>query len=509
VREHATGTVTVHDLPNGDRLISVDGVDVAGRDFMLRTTQKLQGYLPLLLHPHPKKVAQIGFGCGETARVGLELGVPQYTVVEICPAVFPAGDFFRDLNHGANRDPRIRRVIMDGKNFMRLTGERFDVIMNDSIYPGSNGSSALYTVDHFRQCREHLAPGGLFSCWTPLDLRPSEMRMILRSFQEVFPHSSLWIASNCVNKNGVIIGTREPLRIDFQRIKALCERPAIREDLKAIAIENVLDLLDCHMLDAEAIRDFAGDAPINSDNRPLLEFSCARKLPWRLRLRADLAALTLHRASVLPKIVRFADPEKDRAALQRRFEATTHIFRAQIAQLALQPKLRRAELDAALRANPGEIHVGTLEAEVARQIADLERLLQDQPGNPTLQQRLADKYYVTLNYAAAAPLYRQLTQRAPAHSDGPFIRLAEIEFSRGRASEAEEILRAALRYWPRSPEVYDRLAGLHLRAGRIAQARKAIQQALQLDPDNPVYRDHRQRIEAARSAAKRPLPPAD
>jgi spermidine synthase len=498
VREHATGTVTVHDLPNGDRLISVDGVDVAGRNFMLRTTQKLQGYLPLLLHPHPEKVAQIGFGCGETARVGLEFGVPHYTVVEICPAVFAAGEFFRDLNHGAHRDPRIRRIIMDGKNFMRLTGERFDVIMNDSIYPGSNGSSALYTVDHFRQCREHLAPGGLFSCWVPLDLRPSEMRMILRSFLEVFPHASFWIASNCVNKNGVIMGTREPLRIDFQRVKALCERPALREDLRAIAIENVLDLLDCHMLDAGALRAFVDDAPLNSDDHPRLEFSCARKLPWRLRLRTDLAALTLHRASVLPKVVHFADPEKDRAGLERRFKATTHIFRAQIAQLALQPKLRRAEMDAARKVNPGEIHVGTIEAEVTREITDLKRLLRMYPGDATLQQRLADAYYVTLDYGAARPLYRRLTQNAPAYSDGPFVRLAEIEFNQGNAQEAEQILRRALRYWPRSPEVYDRLAGIHLRAGRLAPARAAIQRAVQLAPDNPIYRAHQQRIQAAR-----------
>jgi spermidine synthase len=39
-----TGTVTVHDLPDGDRLIAIDGIDVAGVDLMLRTTQKLQAY---------------------------------------------------------------------------------------------------------------------------------------------------------------------------------------------------------------------------------------------------------------------------------------------------------------------------------------------------------------------------------------------------------------------------------------------------------------------------------
>lgn len=159
IREHSTGTVTVHDLPNGDRLIAVDGVDVAGLDFMLRTTQKLQGYLPLCLHPNPRRLVQIGFGSGETARVGMEFGVPEYTVVDICPAIFEAASLFSEINHGSDRDPRIHRTTMDGKNFALLSGEKFDLIMNDSIFPGSSGSSALYTYDHFLHCRQRLAKG--------------------------------------------------------------------------------------------------------------------------------------------------------------------------------------------------------------------------------------------------------------------------------------------------------------------------------------------------------------
>ena len=35
----------------------------------------LQGYIPMVLHPNPRRVAQIGFGSGETTRVGLEYGI--------------------------------------------------------------------------------------------------------------------------------------------------------------------------------------------------------------------------------------------------------------------------------------------------------------------------------------------------------------------------------------------------------------------------------------------------
>ena len=65
VNEHSTGTVTIHEYLYGDRMICIDNISVAGTDYMLRTTQKLQGYIPFILHPDPKRVVQIGFGSGE------------------------------------------------------------------------------------------------------------------------------------------------------------------------------------------------------------------------------------------------------------------------------------------------------------------------------------------------------------------------------------------------------------------------------------------------------------
>ncbi len=495
-KEHSTGTVSVHDLPNGERLIAVDGVNVAGLDFMLRATQKRQGYISLCLHPQPKKVVQIGFGSGETARVGLAFGVEQYTVVEICPAIFDASPGFEAINNGSYRDPRLRKVIMDGKNFALLSNEKFDLIMNDSIYPGSSGSSALYTYDHFLHCRERLAPGGLFSCWVPLDLRPREMRMILKSFQAVFPHTSFWIASNCVNKNGLILGSLEPLQIDFARLKERLERPAIRTDLAAIEMHDVYDFLDCFMCDAASIRRMVRDDPLNTDDQPRLEFSCALRPPWELRLQADLAMLTSFRAPVTPSVVNFTDPQKDRDELTRRYEATTHVFKAQVAQLAGLPKVRRNEMDQALQANPGEAHVRSNEAELAREIQDLHRLAADYPGAPIFRLRLADKLYMALRFPEAADLFEQLLNagKQPANA---FVHLAEIRFHFNQIAEAEQILRQCLVLWPDSAEAHDRLGGVCLKSHRLDEAWLHLKEALRLEPGNPLYQAHRDELEKA------------
>ena len=497
IKEHTTGTVTVHDLPNGDRLLSVDGIDVAGLDFMLRSTQKLQGYIPLCLHPSPRRVVQIGFGSGETARVGLEFGVSEYTVVEICPAIFDAGRFFEAINHGSYQDPRVRRVIMDGKNFARLSGEKFDVVMNDSTYPGSSGSSALYTVDHFRNCRERLAEGGLLSSWVPFDLRPSELRMILQSFQQVFPHTSFWMATNCVNKHALILGSLSPLRVDLARLQAVVSRPDIAADLKGIAINDAYDLLDCHICDEDAIRELVKSDPVNSDDRPRLEFSCAIPVPQEGSLGYVLAMLAACHSPVAPYVGNFGNEARDRAELARRFRATDHILQAQVAQLTGHPKARERQLDLAREANLGEAHVESCEAELQREIRDLQAALADRPGNQALMLRLADKLFAASRHAEAAQLYEPLVSLGTPPPDWAFVRLAEIRYWSGDAASAESLLVRCLALWPRSAEAHDRLAAVCLRSGRLDQAQQHIAQAVRLAPWNPLYQAHQKQITAA------------
>ncbi|RLI07504.1 hypothetical protein DRO42_07970 [Candidatus Bathyarchaeota archaeon] len=490
VREHPTGTVSVHDLPGLDRLIAVDGVNVAGTDFMLRTTQKLQGYIPLMLHPNPRKVVQIGFGSGETTRVGLSFGVPDYTVVEICPAVFEAGPLFEEINKGSYREPRLKKVIMDGKNFAFLSKDKFDIVMNDSIYPGSRGSSALYTVDHFRNCRKRLLPGGLFSCWVPLDLRPLEFRMILRSFIEVFPHASVWVASNCLNKHSLFLGTLERLKIDFRHLQRVMNRPQVARDLAEIAMFNPYDILDCFVLDEEAIRKLAQGVPPNTDNMPRLEFSCAIREPWEISLQKVLSLLAKYRTPVKPYVVNVPNPEE----LDRRYRATNMIFRAQVAQLAGVPEVRRKYYREALRINPGEVHVKTCEQELAREIQQLRTVISAFPNLTVLRLRLAEKLWISENYREAAQIYESLIKKFPPPGEIAFIRLAQILFREGKRREAEDILKRCLYLYPDSAEAHDKLAGIYHRMGRRKEALKHIERALRIAPQNRLYQRHKEAI---------------
>ena len=75
-----------------DRVISINGVNVAGTNPVLRATQKLQAHLPLFLHQAPRSVLQIGFGSGGTCySVSLHQEVESIDVVELNPDILEGG----------------------------------------------------------------------------------------------------------------------------------------------------------------------------------------------------------------------------------------------------------------------------------------------------------------------------------------------------------------------------------------------------------------------------------
>jgi spermidine synthase len=486
IKDDATGTVTVHDLPDGDRLIAVDGVDVAGVDLMLRTTQQLQAYAPLLVHGNPRKVLQIGFGSGETSGVGLAFGVEQYSIVEICPGVFEAGKFFEQINRGSYKDPRLRKIIMDGKNFVKLTGETFDVIMNDSTYPGTTGSSALYTYDHFRQCRERLNSGGVLSCWVPLDLRPEDFTIIVRSFQAAMPHCSLWMVNNCLNKHAVLLGTLSPMRIDFQRVRELVERPDISADLAQINIHSVYELLDCFVAGEEGLQKIGGDGPLHTDDRPALEFGTAIKRDNEGCWLAVLGAMSRNHSRVSDAVVNIGKTEPEsqhvKDTLERYFAGTRHALRGLVAMLQGDPDAVNGEFEAALKVNPEDRDIESCLHELQGEIQSLLKAVEQTPQQASLRLRLAKKYFLLRDYEHAVEHYSRLVELEPDNIGGwnnlgiCYNRLDQLD----RAIWAFENV---IKRNPEWPPVYLNLALVHEKRQDLAAASRALERAVLIATD--------------------------
>jgi spermidine synthase len=542
-----TGTVTVHDLPDGDRLIAVDGVDVAGVDLMLRTTQKLQAYAPLLVHENPQDVVQIGYGSGETCGIGLAFGTARYTIVDICPGVFRAGPFFREINRGSYDNPRLRKVLMDGKNFIKLTREKFDVIMNDSTYPGTTGSSALYTYDHFRACRDHLKPGGVLSCWVPLDLRPQDFQIIVRSFQKAMPHSSLWMVNNCLNKHSVLLGTLGPTQLDLRRMAAVMGRGEVAEDLRGINIFSVYDFVNCLVVDEAGLRKLGGGGPLHTDDRPHLEFGATIKRDVNTCWRGVIDAIATFHSPLQPYVTNAValpdqtDPPP--TILQQYYLGTGYTLRGVVGMLQGDPEIMHPAFEMAKKANPRNRDVDSILAELDGEITALENEIRAGAQAVELRSRLAQKYLLLQRYEQAAQQYgaylasrpddasvwnnlgvcykglSQWEQAAEAFERAlqrdarllpAYANLAEVHEQQGDLPGAATVLRRLLPRLPRTGQAntYDALARLYFLQKQYDLALQHLDKAIELAAADPSLRqEFLQKKQRVLERAKAPGPP--
>jgi spermidine synthase len=169
--------------------------------------EKMLGALPLAACPRARDVLVIGLGTGITLGACAASPAPERIVcVEINPAVAAASRYFDRWSGAPLDDPRVRFRRDDGRSYVLATDERFDVITSDPIHPWTKGSSALYTVEHFRRCARLLRPGGVMAQWLPLyQLSPDDYFTVVNSFARAFPRVGLWFSG----RDTVLLGKRD------------------------------------------------------------------------------------------------------------------------------------------------------------------------------------------------------------------------------------------------------------------------------------------------------------
>ncbi len=145
------------------------------------------GYLPVVIHPNPKKVAIIGFGSGgtlyaasqseKTERIDcFEISSNQYKLVSKY-----GGDVDDNLVNGLYEDPRIVMHIKDGRKALLNSNDKYDVIEADALRSDSPYSGNIYSVEYFELIKSRLNAKGFAVSWAPTD-------RVTNSFAKVFPH---------------------------------------------------------------------------------------------------------------------------------------------------------------------------------------------------------------------------------------------------------------------------------------------------------------------------------
>ncbi|RMH50109.1 MAG: spermine synthase, partial [Zetaproteobacteria bacterium] len=192
--EDAVNVTHVVQRPDGQRLLLADlqRMDAAS-DPTSVAVQKNQARLPLLFHPHPRRVLFLGLGTGITAAGSLPWPGLERTAVELSPgAIRAAGGWFRPVNGGVV--DRLRIVHDDVRRFLRRDRRRYDVIVGDLFHPDMAGRGALLSLEQFRRVRRRLAPGGIFVQWIALNqFDVANLRVMFATFRRVFPHGLLFV----------------------------------------------------------------------------------------------------------------------------------------------------------------------------------------------------------------------------------------------------------------------------------------------------------------------------
>jgi len=276
VRESVNETLVVTEQKIFGRTISrtlwTNGFSMSATSVDGQRYMRLMAHLPLLLTDAPSRVLLICYGVGSTlAGICSHPQVESIDVVEISPQVLAADVFFRDFNGGSLDDPRVSTYIADGRNFLLGGANRYDVITLEPPPPTHAGVVNLYSREFYQLCRRRLREDGLFCQWLPANQMPyKECLSLIRSFCEVFPHSSLWFGAGA---DLLLVGGTSPLSLSLPALKARFAAAAVSADLEAVGVQNVYQLLALLNAGPERLRRLVEKVRPTTDDLPLIEYA--------------------------------------------------------------------------------------------------------------------------------------------------------------------------------------------------------------------------------------------
>jgi spermidine synthase len=234
------------------------------------------------LHPAPRQALFLGVGSGVTSGSAALDPSLQVDAVDLLPEVIAASSHFTKDLDGPQPNPRLHLLTADARRYVRTTAKRYDLIVSDNFHPARSGAGALYTVEHFTAVRAALAGDGVFCQWLPLhQLDIASLRSIVHSFVAVYPQARALLATNSLDTPVIgLIGTKDAQGIDpahlqnLARIRLQTAAPELQ--LVTFGLLDEFAFLGSFIADPQALVQFAGVAPLNTDDQPIVAYRAPR-----------------------------------------------------------------------------------------------------------------------------------------------------------------------------------------------------------------------------------------
>jgi spermidine synthase len=291
---HHEDTVASVDVTGGSprsRSLYINGTNIT----RLTIVTKLLAYVPKAARPNASTMLSICFGMGTTYRSAITLGL-HTTAVDLDPTEPSVMSwFYPDASQYLN-NPLGQVVINDGRNYVRLSDKKYDIIAIDSPPPiWSAGAVVLLTQEFYQEAAQRLNPGGILATYLPLQPAPIQ-KMILRTFRSVFPYMTVVYEPHNNPGGDYILGSQAPITFSPAALQATFGSPAAQADLAGapdFPVEStawwVAKIPASVRMTNNQVNAFTGPGPLLTDDRPLTEYfmladSDPRAEPLPLRL---------------------------------------------------------------------------------------------------------------------------------------------------------------------------------------------------------------------------------
>jgi spermidine synthase len=242
--------------------------------------QIMAAHLPMLLHPEAKDILVVGIGAGQAPGRFLYYDINSLDCIDLesrVPDVVQKHFSAEWLN-----DPRTHVTIEDGNNYLRNINRTYDLISVEVGQIFRPQVSSFYNVEFYRNAQKRLAKDGIISQFLPVGFFTEEqLNSVIKTFITVFPRSTLWY--NRYSELILIGSVDSDLAIRRRGVEVLRKNRQVVADLffgYPGTEEHFLNkpevLAASFLMGPQALSRISANAPILSDDRPILEYGTAR-----------------------------------------------------------------------------------------------------------------------------------------------------------------------------------------------------------------------------------------
>ena len=472
--------------------VYVDNDEIVDASRRGSASHHIIAHLPLLLHPNPERALVIGFGVGLTSHTMTQHDVRVDAVENPKGLIGVARKYFTDVNYNVLGSSLFNHMVNDERNYLLMTPKRYDVISIGALHPlASSRGSNLYTTDFYRWCKRILTEDGIICQWIPLDRLPeTHLKMIVRTFIEVFPNATIWY--KYTPDFALLIGTPERLKINYKRLMERAQIPRVHEALAGDDLDGA-SLLDSFMMGEKAVRAYAGDGPIHTDNHPHLEFFQPRALVNTTH--KNIAELAKYRERSTPYLANYGRTMSDKIEVRKRidlyFDATQKLIEGQIEYAKGEYEKAVGVLNQAVAINPDDY---TIRYNLGAAV---------EVANKDYQKELKQ----------AEKVLKQALQSNPRDVQKQ-VELGITYELQGELAKSADAFEEALKYDPNRLELYSLLGPIYERQERYDEALRTYQRLEKLDPNLPaiifgamasIYHFHKKMLPDALKYAQKAL----